>query len=375
MNEDFQRAGARLLVDLDAVAANWRLLSALVAPAAQAAAVVKANAYGLGASVVAPALAAAGCRRFVVATLDEALALRPLLGQADILVLSGPFPGSESDFAEAGLIPALNSPDQIERWAAFAARRERRFPTAIHVDTGMARLGLSAVELAALAGDADRLAALSPVLVMSHLACADEPGHPLNALQRDRFAQARQRLPGLPGSLAASSGIFLGPDFHADWVRPGVALYGVNPCPGEPNRMNRAVRLQVRIIQVRDVDAGESVGYGSTYHSPDRGRVAVAAAGYADGLFRSLSNRGSGYLKEWRVPMVGRVSMDLVTFDVSHVPEAIAQPGAVIDLIGPDHDLDALAGEAGTIGYEVLTALGARYRRVYTGAGTEGSAS
>jgi len=349
MSDPAARAGAILSIDLAALCANWRVLADRVGPRSQAAAVVKADAYGLGAAHVAPALLAAGCRRFVVATLDEGIALRPLLPGADILILSGPLPGGEADFH------------------AFARSSGERLAAVLHVDTGMSRLGLRLSEVRALAEDRETLSAIDLKLIMSHLACADEVGHPLNRRQLENFNAARASFPDLPGSLAASSGIFLGADWHADWVRPGAALYGVNPLPGRPNPMRQVVRLQGRILQVRDVDAGDTVGYGATHRCTAPTRLAIVAAGYADGLFRSLGNRGCGQLGEIRVPLIGRVSMDLTIFDVGAVPQTLARPGAVIDLIGPANDVDAVAQAAGTIGYEVLTALSPRYCRTYVG--------
>jgi alanine racemase len=367
MSNAFDRAGAVLTIDLDAIAANWRLLATTLRPGACCAAVVKADAYGLGAAKVAPVLAAAGCRRFVVATLDEGVALRPLLPQAEILVLSGPSAGTERDYSANDLVPVLNSPDQVERWTVAARQYERRLPCALHVDTGMARLGLSAAETRGLGADAATLAAIRPVLVMSHLACADEPDHPLNGQQLERFTAARAWFPGVEGSLAASSGIFLGEAWHADWVRPGAALYGIQPTAKGPNPMRPVVRLDGKIIQVRDVDAGDTVGYGATHCCPVRSRLAIVAAGYADGVFRSLGNRGYGCLGGVRVPLVGRVSMDLVIFDVGGVPAELAHPGALIELIGAGNTVDDVGRAAGTIGYEILTALGRRYHRVYRG--------
>ncbi|PKU22531.1 alanine racemase [Telmatospirillum siberiense] len=359
------RAGAILTIDLDAIVANWRFLNAKVAPASRCAAVVKADAYGLGAARVTPALYDAGCRRFVVATLDEALVLRPLLPEAEIFVLSGPFSGCEEEFPAAGVTPVLNSTEQIARWRAAANRLGRPLPSVLHVDTGMSRLGLCADEARLLAGDAETLAAIRPILLISHLACADEPAHPLNRKQLEAFRSARALFPGLPGSLAASSGIFLGSDWQADWCRPGAALYGVQPTATGDNPMRPVVRLDARIIQVRDVDAGESVGYGATHLARTPGRLAVVAAGYADGLFRTLGNRGCGYLGEHRVPLVGRVSMDLVIFDVTGLPNELATPGATISLIGLHNSVDDLGRAAGTIGYEILTSLGRRYHRHY----------
>jgi alanine racemase len=364
---DAARAGAILTVDLDAIVANWRQLNRQVGPAAQAAAVVKADAYGLGADRVGPALAAAGCHRFFVATLDEGIALRGVLPQAEIIVLSGPLPGCEEDFPSHRLLPVLNARDQIDRWRALAERQGRRLPSVLHVDTGMSRLGLRYAEAESLAEAADCLEAVAPVLIMSHLACADDPEHPMNRRQLAAFQAARALFPGLPGSLAASSGIFLGAPWHADWCRPGAALYGLSPNGATANPMAPVVRLDGRILQVRDIDAGECVGYGSTHRAGRRGKLATVAVGYADGLFRALGNKGVGQLGEHRVPLVGRVSMDLAVFDITGLPDGLAAPGGLLTLIGPGNDADAVAAAAGTIGYEILTALGRRYHRHYLG--------
>jgi alanine racemase len=398
------RAGAILEIDLGGIVENWRLLAQRAAPA-QCAAVVKANAYGLGAAPVARALAEAGCRMFFVATLDEGIALRPILGTVpEIAILNGPMPGSEAEFVEHGLIPVLNDPGQIaaweiaslphrgrgrgparqgwegegrsaastltrpsrSRWAPSPAMRERgyerRHPAILHVDTGMARLGLDAREFAALVENPPPIRWRA---VMSHLACADDPDHPLNQRQRARFAAAAARLPGVPASLAASSGIFLGASYHFDLVRPGAALYGVNPLPGRPNPLHRIVRLSAKIVQIRQIDSGESVGYGAAQIMPAPGRAAIVGVGYGDGWLRSLSHRGCGYLAGTRIPLLGRVSMDLVTFDVSAVPPELAHPGAAIELLGDNYGVDDAAADAGTIGYEILTALGPRYHRIY----------
>ena len=352
------RAGAILDIDLGAIVANWRELARQAAPAL-CAAVVKANGYGLGAEPVARALAAAGCRLFFVATLDEGIALRAALGgMPEIGVFNGPLPGTAAEFVAHGLVPVLNEPGQIEEWRKGCGRR----PAVLHVDTGMARLGLDAREFAALTADKPPIPWRA---VMSHLACADAPDHVMNERQRARFAAAAARLPGTPASLAASSGIFLGPPYHFDIVRPGAALYGVNPRPGRPNPVRPVVRLSAKILQIRQIDRGESVGYGAAHVMTAPGRVAVVALGYADGWLRSLSHRGCGYLAGKRVPLLGRVSMDLVTFDVSAVPAAAARPGMTIELLGGTYGVDDAAADAGTIGYEILTALGPRCHRVY----------
>lgn len=361
------RATGILSVDLDAIAANWRFLAAS-APGAEAAGVVKADGYGLGAIPVAKTLAAAGCTTFFVATIDEGMALRPHVGGARIFILGGPLPGTGADFAEHGLVPVLNSPDQVGLWAGFAHAQSRSLPAALHLDTGMNRLGLDAPAVSLLAGDSRHLDGIDTVLVISHMACADEPDHAKNTDQLAAFrAMTGALMIPAPRSLAASSTIFLGGDYHFDLIRPGAALYGLNPIPGQPNPMRPVVRLSGRILQVRDVDTPQTVGYGATHRFAAKGRVATVAVGYADGLFRSLGNRGFGIIGGVKVPVVGRVSMDLTTFDVSAVPADAVHPGAMIELIGPDHDADQLAQEAGTIGYEVLTALGRRYLRDYVG--------
>jgi alanine racemase len=299
--------------------------------------------------------------------LGEAIALRPVLADAEIFVLSGPFPGTEPEFLDHAATPVLNSLEQVDGWAAFARRTGRRLPAAVHVDTGMARLGLTHRQAALLAGDASRLAAVDPILIVSHLACADQPDHPLNGRQLAAFNAAKALFPQSAGSLSASSGIFLGDDWHSDWVRPGAALYGVQPTAQGTNPMAPVVRLDARIIQVREAEAGETVGYGATHQVSKPARLAVAAAGYADGYFRSLGNRGCGTLAGKTVPVVGRVSMDLVTFDVTGIDPREARPGAMIELIGTANTLDDVARCAGTIGYEILTALGRRYHRTYSG--------
>ncbi len=374
-------AGGVLRIDLDAIAANYRNLQARLA-GATCGAVVKADGYGLGAAKVAKALAGAGCRDFFVALIDEGVEIRTVLPEADIYAFCGATPETAAALAEHRLIPALNDLGQIEAYSAYARTRAReagggegsgRLAALIHVDTGMTRLGLEAPDVAALADDPERLAGIEVKYVMSHLAAAEDPANPLNARQLAAFDDARARLgPGIdaPASLANSSGIFLGPDYHFDLARPGAALYGIAPQAGVPNPMTQVVRLQGKILQVRDVDSPMTVGYGATHRVRAKGRIATVGVGYADGYFRALGNRGHAYIGETRVPVVGRVSMDLITFDVAEVPPDQAVPGGFIDLIGDRHPVDALAEEAGTIGYEILTALGRRYHRIYShGAG------
>jgi alanine racemase len=237
----------------------------------------------------------------------------------------------------------------------------------LHLDTGMARLGLTVREFDRLADELSRPDSIRWRAFISHLACSDEPEHPLNDMQHKRFAAARRRLPGPPASLAASSGIFLGSHFHLDFVRPGAALYGVNPQPGRPNPMKQVVKLKGRILQIREVDRGQSVGYGASHVMGSPGSLATVGVGYADGWLRSASQRASGRIGGKKVPLLGRVSMDLVVFDVSGIDPSLARPGGFIELLGEDYGVDAAANDAGTIGYEILTALGRRYHRIYRG--------
>ena len=358
-----RRAGqAVLTVDLGAIVANWRDLGAIhgAIHGAQIAGVVKADAYGLGAACVASALRDAGCTIFFVAHLIEGLALREAIGPApDIIVLDGFPPGADED---ARLWPVLNHLGDV-------ADHARAGSTAVlHLDTGMARLGLDAREQAILAEDRGRLAGLDLRFVMTHLACADAPAHPLNARQAARFAIAAERIvPNVPRSFANSSGIFLGPCFRSDLARPGCALYGINPTPADKNPMRQVARVEAEILQVREIAAGDTVGYGASWTAPTPRRIATVAAGYADGYLRALSGRSLGILHGVAVPLVGRVSMDLTSFDVTEVPNAA--PGDRLVLIGGEGNTpDDIAARAGTIGYEVLTSLGARYHRHYEGA-------
>ena len=366
MNDAAQSTGTVLTIDLDAVAENYRTL-AKKAVAAACSAVVKADAYGLGAAHVAPKLWQAGCRAFFVAHLGEGLTVRNALPDAAIYILNGAAPGAEAALAEARLAPVLNDPGAIDRWAACARERNERLPAILHIDTGMSRLGLTATEWQTVSDDRTRLDGLTIEYLMSHLAVAEDTGHPLNQEQRTRFETARTAWSDGPASLANSAGIFLGTEYHYDQVRPGSALYGVNPTPSAPNPMRGAVTLQAPILQVRTIDSPMTVGYGATHRVSGPTKIATIAIGYADGYLRSSSNRGHCVLAGRTVPVVGRVSMDLVTLDVSEVPDTDTRPGTLVDVISNAHPVDAVAKDAGTIGYEILTSLGRRYTRRYIG--------
>ncbi len=364
-------AGAVLTVDLDAIAGNWKRMKACF-HGGEVAGVVKADAYGTGAERVAPALWNAGCRTFFVALVEEAVAVREALPDAEIHVLGGCLPGAEQTFEAFRLVPVLNGLGDIERWSAHCRSRGTPRPADVHVDTGMSRLGLSPEELDTLADEPDRLRGIDVRLVMSHLACADEPGHEANGRQLAAFRHARERLPMGRASFANSAGILLGPDYHYDLARPGIALYGGAPLSPMPFELAQVVRLQAKILQVREIDSPQTVGYGATHRAAGPTRIATIAVGYADGYLRSASGRGSAIVGGMPVPIVGRVSMDLITLDVTEVPEREAHPGTVVDLIGPGLGIDQVATAAGTISYEILTGLGRRYHRVYQGDGTGG---
>jgi alanine racemase len=354
---------AVLEIDLDAIAANWCALDASH-PGATAG-VIKADAYGLGAMRVAPKLRAAGCEHFFVAHLAEALAVRPLIPRAMLGVLNGLRAGEAEAFSAEGITPVLGSLEEIALWQAEALRLNQKLPAILHADTGMSRLGLSPHDLTLLRDVPDRLDGLRLDYVMTHLISADTPGDTRNAKQAAAFTAIAQQFPDAATSFANSSGMFLGAAFYSDLARPGAALYGVNPTPGEENPMREAVRLSAPILQIRELQPGETVGYNGYWTATRPSRIAVLGVGYADGYHRILSNKGTARFDGVQVPLVGRVSMDLTTFDVTDVP---ARPGDLLELIGPGHGADALALEAGTNGYEILTSLGRRYARRYIGA-------
>jgi alanine racemase len=339
---------------------------------AETAAVVKADAYGTGALHVIPALEQEGCRTFFVATLAEAEVARKASAWADIYVLDGLLPGTAAAFHAIEAQPVLGSLAEIREWSAFCRSENVRAPAAIHLDTGMTRLGLAADEQAQFLAEPELLASFDLSLAMSHLACADLPEHPKNQAQLAQFRSASAAFPNAAKSLANSAGVFLGPDFHFDLTRPGIALYGGRAVQAGPNPMEPVVYLYGRVAQIRWAEPGETAGYGAAQTLKRRTRVATVSVGYADGFFRALSASDaregpSGYMGGYRLPMLGRVSMDLTTFDATDLPENLLQRGGWIELLGEQAMVDDLAGYAGTIGYEVLTSLGRRYHRRYIG--------
>jgi alanine racemase len=364
-------AGGKLTIDLAALRANWQRLGQK-ALSVECGAVVKADAYGCGLEQVGKALAEIGCKTFFVADLSEARRLRAVEADASIYVLDGALPGSGPGFAEVNARPVIGSLVELAEWDRFVADTKWDGGAAIHVDTGMNRLGMRVEELLALA---PRLHQENHgfTLLMSHFACAETPGHPLNQKQIDLFREIRVRLRGLPASLANSSGIFLGHGAHCDLVRPGVALYGVNPTPGISNPMLPVVSLEARIVQVRAIAKGETVGYGGVWSARRASRIALIAVGYADGYPRAASTAdrvtgGEVIVAGKRCPLAGRISMDLMAIDVTDLPEGAARRGDYVTLIGGEITVDDVAAFSDTIGYEVLTRLGRRYHRVYSGA-------
>ena len=364
-------ARAVLSIDLTALRANWDALNQ-VSGTAECAGVVKADAYGLGLEQIARALRDEGCRTFFVATLEEARRIRAVHPAGIVYVLDGLLPGAAAHYVGFDLRPVLSSLEEVHEWSAFCKAERRRAPAAIHIDTGINRLGLPRSEVEELAAYPELLAPFELALVMSHLACADWPDNPMNAAQRLLFDELRAKLPPAPASLANSGGTFLGPDFHYDLVRPGIALYGGRAFEGRENPMKPVIRMRARILQVKDAPAGAPVGYGATFTTARPSRIATIACGYADGFLRALSGLAGkpgpvGYIGDHPVPVIGRVSMDLITLDVTDVPITEAKRGAWVEVMGGRVTVDDLTDRAGTIGYELLARLGRRVHRVYLG--------
>ena len=343
-------ATATLSIDLDAIAANWRALDKASASGVQTAAVVKADAYGLGIARVARALANAGARRFFVAVAEEGAAVRQILGPGpQICILSGHAAGDTEMVGDLDLTPMLNSVEQVTRHLESLPGHA----FGVQLDTGMNRLGMEEAEWEAIA---PFVLEASPEILMSHLACADEPDHALNDLQLANF-HAMTDGTGVPRSLAATGGILLGPKYHFDLTRPGIGLFGGRPYEAA----RRVVALSLPILQTRIVAPGETVGYACAWEAEVHSLIATVSGGYADGLPRSLSNNAVLWDGDTPCPLIGRVSMDLITVDITHLPSIPRR----LDILGPNQTVDDLADVAGTIGYDILTALGPRYTRRY----------
>jgi alanine racemase len=362
--------GGMLTIDLAAIEANWRALAHELLTV-ECAAVVKANAYGLGLEPVTATLAKAGCKTFFVADLAEARSVRSRADEVTIYVLNGFTPDWGDGFIELNARPVINSTTELAEWDAFVSAHGWQGGAALQVDTGMRRLGISPEEAAALA-PRSQTENHGITLLLSHLACAEKPDHPLNAVQIQLFRELHMLYSGIPASLDNSSGIFLGGGTHFDLARPGAALYGVNPTPGRANPMKSVVELTGRILQLRSVARDETVGYGATWTAKRPSRIAVVALGYADGLLRAGGGTderpgGAAMIAARRCPIVGRISMDLVCVDVTDLPDGAVHRGDLATLIGADITVDDVAAAAGTIGYEILTRLGPRCQLVYRG--------
>ncbi|MCA6107399.1 alanine racemase [Bradyrhizobium cenepequi] len=359
-----------LTVDLDAIIANWRKLEKTAVPA-ECGAVVKADGYGCGAAQVSRALAGAGCKTFFVANVEEARAVREAAPSATIYALGGFFQNTGDSYAKIDCQPVIGDLNELAEWDVFCRRSGWSGGAAVHIDTGMNRLGLTINEAQGIiprinAGDH------GITLVMSHLVAAEQLHNPINARQLTTFREIASLFTGVPASLANSSGIFLGPQFQFDLARPGAALYGVNPTPEADNPMRPVVDLKARIVQIRNIDRGETVGYGGTWTARRPTRLAVISVGYADGYFRAAgSNDGTRgaevVVAGKRCPIAGRISMDLIAVDVTELDKNAVRRGHMVTLIGEGITVDELAHHFGTIGYEVLTSLGPRYARIYTG--------
>ncbi|TYC63357.1 alanine racemase [Rhodobacterales bacterium] len=362
--------GGRLTIDLDAIAANWTSLHGRLSSGTECAAAIKGDAYGTGQDKVGPALAAAGCKTFFTAVPTEGIELRQLLPDAIIYVLDGLFPGTADHFRQHDLRPVLASAEELKEWSAYCRDIGVPLPAAIHVDTGIQRLGLTAADITALLSDSDLMASFAPTLLMSHLACGSTPEHEMNQRQLRLFSEVTAPFAHIPRSLANSAGILMGPEYHFDLVRPGISLYGGKAIDTQPNAMRPVAKVEARIMLVRDVPEGDTVGYGAhqTAHRPLRN--AVVAAGYADGMLRRASSTddrpgGFGYIGGYRAPILGRISMDMITLDVTDVPEQLLKRGAFVEMLGPAVAASELAAYAETIDYEYLTSLGRRFERIY----------
>ncbi|MEI2387798.1 alanine racemase [Breoghania sp. JC706] len=364
-------ACGRLTIDLEALADNWRSLAERTQQT-ECGAAIKGDGYGTGLEKAAATLSRAGCRTLFTAVPDEGLRARSAAPESRVFVLAGLLPGAAEAYRKGGLIPVLNCPDEVIEWAEYCAAAGQRLPAAIHLDTGMNRMGLSLEEARLIAAAKDVVARFDLVLVMSHLVCGGDPANPLNARQLERFHEMTALFPGVPRSLANSPGIFLGADYHFDVARPGISLYGGRAMDDGENPMRPVVTAEARVLITHSAAKGETVGYGAVETLRRDSRIAIVGIGYADGYHR-LAGAGGGHkpANAWVnghvVPLVGRVSMDLIALDVTDVPEADCSRGDWVEMFGPHIPVDDVAAKAGTIGYELLTGLGSRYTRTYIG--------
>lgn len=354
-------------INLEALQHNYKLLQKKAGDHVCVAGVVKANAYGLGADDVSRALIQCGCDKFFVANLTEALALRAISDDIAIYVLNGFHEADGMQYIDHNIIPVIDDLSVLAAYQALAMNREMTLTVGIHVNTGMMRLGMDADDVLQIAKSPALLSGLDLNLVISHLACADDKDHDLNAKQLERFKSVRAAFPDCAAALANSSGIFLGNDYHFDMVRPGMAVYGLNPTPyAIENPMKRVIDVHIPMVGHHGMQAGDTLGYGATFTADKKTQVAVLGAGYADGIFRSLSNKGAFYYQGQKCPIIGRVSMDLTCVDISGLTDADGLPlGALFEYIGPHQSPAVIGADAGSFDYEVITVLSQRFERIY----------
>ncbi len=361
---DFGNSYSVLEINLKNLEENYKVLQKQANAHVNISGVIKANAYGLGTEAVATTLQKLNCPQFFVANLDEALSVREYDKQTPIAVFGGLAAKTEGEYLENDILPVLNSLEDIRNWQNFARLKNVQLPSILHFDTGMNRLGLSKNDILLLKNK-ETLKNLDVQLVMTHFACADEKDHPLTAQQAADFKEIAQLYPNAKKSLSNSSGLFRNTDYHYDMARPGYALYGGNPTPETTNPMHNVVSLYSKILQIRDCKKDQSIGYGANHKFNQDTRTATIGLGYADGFTRNNGGVAKVYYNNIACPVIGRVSMDLITVDISHINHKDIHQGAVIEILGPNQSVDDFAAYTNTIGYEVLTSLGARYKRHY----------
>ena len=362
----FNEFSSKLVIDLEALRDNYRKIVGFVHPATVSA-VVKANAYGLGVQKVAEQLFSIGCKSFFVANLEEAIELRKILPNSEIHILNGLYEGWGELLLEYNLKPVLNNFQQMDLWLKTAKLVDKPLPADIHIDTGMSRLGFLYEEIDELAAKLNANKLIKTDIILSHLACSSDPKHPANAAQFNKFNELTNMFNPKRFSLSASSGIFLGKSYHFDLVRPGVAIYGGNPTPSLPNPMKQVIQLEGKIVQTSKISKGQTIGYGATFKANAPIDIATISIGYSHGLIRSLSNTGRVWISGFEAPILGRISMDLITVDISKIPSELTSIGTCVNLFGAHQTVDQVAKEAGTIDYEVLTGLGQTFNREYVG--------
>ncbi|MGD9639500.1 MAG: alanine racemase [Alphaproteobacteria bacterium] len=368
---ELKNAGAILTIDVRSAVKNFLKIKQAIGSKTDCAVAIKTDAYGLGAEKIAPSLAAAGCQNFFVAHVFEGEKLREIVPNAAIYILHGIPENCEDIFVAKKLTPVLNSIEQIKLWQSYALKNAQKLKAVIHIDTGMVRLGLNMSDFKKLMSDEEAFKGINPFMLMSHLACADENNHPKNEEQLNLFLEAKklfaQRFPEAIYSFSSSAGINLGKEYHFDLVRPGIAIYGGGGVVIDNHfeKMKPVVNLAARILQINEIKDKETVGYGATWKAENQKRIATVAAGYGDGFLRSFANKLTGYIGTTKVFCAGRLSMDLITFDVTNVPLEECQVGKFIEIIGKNNTIDDIAALANTANYEIITSLGKRYYREY----------